>query len=53
MQRPDIIIGFDTEYVKGSGEELCLPERTNTLLSYQLPVLNCLTGAMHSIITLP
>ena len=47
MQRPDIIIGFDTEFVKGSGEELCLPEHTNTLLSYQITVLNCPTGAMN------
>ena len=53
MQRPDIIIGFDTEFVRGSGEELCLPGRMNWLLSYQLVVLNRLTGAIHPTIIYP
>ncbi|MGA8610191.1 MAG: hypothetical protein WB760_00460, partial [Xanthobacteraceae bacterium] len=53
VQRPDIIIGFDTEFVRGSGEELCMPGRMNRLLSYQLVVLNRLTGAIHPTIIYP
>jgi len=44
VKRPNIIVGFDTEYVRGS-EDMEPPKHSNRLLSYQLAVLNRATEA--------
>ena len=42
--RPDVIIGFDAEWVNGARADDSMPSDVNILLSYQMVVLNPLYG---------
>jgi hypothetical protein len=53
VSTPEIIIGFDSEYVNGGRAEESLPSDTNVLLSYQMVVLNPRTGKQCGIIEYP
>jgi len=53
MTTPEIIIGFDSEYVNGARAEGSLPSDTNVLLSYQMVVLNPRTGEQCGVIEYP
>jgi hypothetical protein len=53
MSMPEIIVGFDSEYVNGGRADESLPSDTNVLLSYQLVVLNPCTGEQCSVIEYP
>ena len=53
MNTPEIIIGFDSEYVNEARVEGSLPSDTNILLSYQMVVLNPSTGEHCGVIKYP
>jgi hypothetical protein len=53
MRTPEIIIGFDSEYVNEGRAEGSLPSDTNVLLSYQMVVLNPRTGEQCGVIEYP
>jgi hypothetical protein len=53
MNTPEIIIGFDSEYVNEGRAEGSLPSDTNVLLSYQMVVLNPRTGEECGVIEYP
>ena len=50
---PELIIGFDAEWVNGARAEDLLPSNTNILLSYQMVVLNPRTGEQCGAIVYP
>ena len=50
---PELIIGFDAEWVNGARAEDSLPSNTNILLSYQMVVLNPRTSEQYGVIVYP
>src|SRR4051812_39184117 len=47
---PDIVIGLDAEWVNGKHADPVQPDKTNWILSYQLFLLNRITGRSAAVV---